>query len=201
MKSKLQKIVGFAAFAFFVLGCSAINKIQKEVEKSQPPQILNATDGSCQVSIPSTWRSETSLNEQAILQASNRIGEQYIVIIRESKQDFGKNANLDFLTNLIQENLKEAVTSPVFSPTTAATVNGFPSRQFEVGGEVLNYKIKYLYSVTETPQNFYQIITWTLASRFDSNRPQLLEVINSFKEISANPQTPFSSGNSSSKKP
>ena len=47
------------------------------------------------------------------------------------------------------------------------TVNGYPARQFEAGGELEGIKAKYIYAVVETPQNFYQIMAWTLSSRVE----------------------------------
>lgn len=185
IKNNWHKFIAFGALLFVVLGCSAIREIQEGVGKAQSPQVLTATDGSCQLTVPSTWRTETVLNELATLQASNRLGEQYVVVIRENKEDFGKSANLTVITDAIRDNLRLAVTNPVFSDSIPATVGGFPARQFEASGEVSGLKAKYLYAVVDTPQNYYQIITWTLTSRFEENRPKLMEVINSFKENAA----------------
>jgi hypothetical protein len=76
-------------------------------------------------------------------------------------------------------------------------VSGNQALQFDADGEVQNMKLKYLYSVVETPQNYYQIITWTLASRYQDNRPQLIDVINSFKENAISNELPVAGSNSS----
>ena len=182
MKLKFQHIFPLIVFLFFALGCSAINKIQKEVEKTQSPQVLTSTDGLYQITVPGTWQTESGLNAQATLQASNRIGELFVIIIRESKEDFGKKVDLNFVTEAIRDNLKKVLTDAVLSEPVSATVNGYPAQEFEATGEVQNIKLKYQYAVIETPQNYYQIITWTRSSRFDENLPQLMEIINSFKE-------------------
>lgn len=189
MKKNWHLLITFGVFIFVALGCSAINKIQKEVEKTQATQVLTSTDNCCQITVPGTWRTETVLNNAATLQASNRLGEEYIVVIRESRQDFGKAVNLDLVTNAVRDNLRKTLSDPVFSDPVSANVNGYPAKQFEISGEAQNIKAKYLYAIVETPQNYYQIITWSLVSRFDENRPQLLEVINSFKEISGSANT------------
>src|SRR5438045_4202403 len=113
MKNNFHKFIAFGVFLFLVLGCSLISKIQREVEKTQQPQTFTSTDGSCQITTPGSWSKETTLNDQATLQASNRLSEQYVVIIRENRQDFGKMANLSMVTNAIQDNLKKTLTNPV----------------------------------------------------------------------------------------
>jgi hypothetical protein len=200
MKNNFPKFIALGVFLFLVLGCSLISKIQREVEKTQQPKIFISTDGSCQITTPGSWSKETTLNDQATLQASNRLSEQYVVIIRENRLDFGKMANLSMVTNAIQDNLKKTLTNPVLTTPVNVNINGYPAQQFEASGEYQNIKAKYLYGVVETPQNYYQIITWSLASRFDENRPRLLEVINSFKETGASStSTPFSAKPASGK--
>lgn len=192
MKIHWHKFIAFGAILFAVLGCSAIRKLQTALEKTQEPQIFTSTDGTCQVTVPGSWRKETDLNREATLQASNRLSEQYVVIIRESRQDFGNAVNLPMVTNVIRDNLKKTLTNAVFTESLNVSINGYPAQEFEAAGEFENIKAKYLYGVVETPQNYYQIITWSLASRFDENRPRLLEVINSFKETGASaPNTTF----------
>ena len=194
MKQIIGKSFAFVVFLFVAFGCSTIEKVQKEVEKTQSPQVLTSTDGTCQITVPGSWSSETDLNPEAVLQASNRLQEEYIVIIRESKADFGKKANLDFVTGVIHDQLQKSLSSDaVLSEATTSSVGNYSARQFEASGEVQNIKVKYLYTVVETPESYYQLITWSLVSKFDANRPQLLEVVNSFKEVSDSPNAASSS--------
>lgn len=193
MKKNWHKIIAFSILLFVVLGCSAISKLQ---DSTQPPQVFTSTDGSCQITAPGSWKRETALNTEATLQAANRLNEQYIVVIRESKKDFGGNANLSMVTGVIRDNLKKTLTNAIFTEPSQVTIDGNQAQQFEASGEFQNIKAKYLYAVVETPQNYYQLITWSLAAKFDENRPRLLEVINSFKEV--NSSTTSTSSNSTS---
>jgi len=115
MKKNLSKYIVFGVFLIAVLGCSLFNKIQKEVEKTQTPQTLTASDGSCQVIVPGNWQTQPDLNSEATIQAGNLPAELYIIVIRESKEDFGKKANLDFFTNGVRENFKQTNAEPVLS--------------------------------------------------------------------------------------
>ena len=199
MKNNLFALLVFAVFLTAVLGCSFFNKIQKEVAKTQTPQTLTATDGSCQIVVPGNWRVLPELNTEGAIQAGNMIGELYIVVIRENKADFGKKGTLDFFTNLARENFKQTAAEAVLSEPLALTINGHQARQFETSGEVQNIKAKYLYATVETDKNYYQIITWTLASRYEENKAQLSEVINSFKEIESGQKLDSHNSNTANK--
>ena len=133
------------------------------------------------------------MHEDAVIQAASLIGEQYIIIIRENREDFGSKFTLDSLTDIARDNFKKGATDTFLSQPISVKINGYPARQFETSGEVDNIKVKYLYAIIETPQNYYQIITWTLSSKFDKNKSIFSEVINSFKE--------FGYGDSSSSSP
>ena len=118
MKDKLFKAFSFGLILFVVLGCSLANRIKKEVEKTQAPQIVTSTDGKFQLTVPGSWQTETTLNEEAALQASSRIGELYVIVIRESKEDFAKTSDVDFVTNLVRENFKNVATEPMMTELT-----------------------------------------------------------------------------------
>jgi len=50
-------------------------------------------------------------------------------------------------------------------------------------GAIKNVKLAYHVATVETPEHYHQIITWTLLSRKDKNRPVLQNVIDSFKIV------------------
>lgn len=190
MKKNISKIIVFGLFLCAVLGCGVFNQIKKSIEEAQKPQVMTSTDGKCQVTVPGSWQKQTTLNDVATIQAANLLGELYVIVIPESKEDIDKSVNLDFVTNVIRENLTKSINSTVFSEPVSVTINGMPAKQFEVSGEAENVKIKYLYAVVDAPQTYYQVVTWTLTSRFESNKDKLLEVINSFKETGSTPPPP-----------
>lgn len=182
MKKNPSKFFIFGIFLFFVLGCGAFNAIKKGIEETQKPQTMVSSDAKCQITVPGSWRKQTGLHDDAIIQAANPLSELYVIVIPDNKVDFGKSANLDFITKLVRDNLNQTVTAPVISEPVATTINGLPAKQFEVSGEVENIKIKYIYAVIDAPQNYYQVIGWTLTSRYETNKGKLMEVINSFQE-------------------
>ncbi len=183
MKNQWHKSIVFGVLLFAVLGCSLVGKIKEGIEKSQTPQVLISTDGKFQLTVPGNWKTETVMNDAAKLQASNRFSELYTVVIRESKEDISETVDLDYYTEIVRGNLQKAAADVVMAEPVAVSINGYNARQFEASATVQNIKAKYIYAVLETPQGFYQIITWTLTSRYEKGKETLINVINSFKEI------------------
>jgi hypothetical protein len=189
VKKNLSKFLIFGVFLFAGLGCGVFNKIKSEIDNAQKPQVIISSDGKCQITAPGGWQKQTSLNDDASLQAANLRGELYVIVIPESKEGMDESVNLDLVTDAVKENLTKTVGGAIFSEPVSTVVNGLPAKQFEVSGEVEKLKVTYLYSIVDAPQSYYQVITWTLTPRFESSKGKLLEIINSFKEtgISAAP--------------
>lgn len=182
MKNKFLKILPLSFLLFVALGCSAISQLKKSVEETQKPKVLECADRKCQLTVPGSWKTQTDLNDVANLQAANPLAEQYAIVISESKQDFTGDVSLDDYVELITKDINTRITDAQITETRSITISGYPAKQIEVSGSVEKVKAKWIYTFIDAPKNFHQILAWTIASRYDSNRPVLLEVINSFKE-------------------
>ena len=180
MKYKIHKFLGFGVLLFAVLGCSSI---MDAINKGGTPQVMPSTDGTYQLTVPGNWSKQTDLNTSATLQAANLRDELYVIVIKEGKSDFPKSADVDTVVNLARDSMQKTVVGAQASTPIPVNINGYPARLFDVSGTVSGVQAKYLYAVVETQGNFYQIMTWTLTSRFDAGKPKLQEVINSFKEL------------------
>lgn len=187
MKTIFYKSLPILAVLFFVLGCSLINRVRNEIDKTQSPKIVTSKDGKIQLTVPGAWKEQNGLNEEAGLQVANPVAEQYAIVISESKADFTDKMTLENFTELIQQNAKSVIADAVVSEPRSLTINGYPAKQFEVGGSIENIKAKWIYTLVDAPNNYHQILTWTLASRYEQNKPVLLDVINSFKETGTSP--------------
>lgn len=147
------------------------------------PHVVTSNDGKSQLTVPGAWKVQTRLNEEAGLQVGNPVAEQYAIIISESKEDFTEEMTLEDFTGLIRQNAEELIKDPIISENKSLIINGYPAKQFEVAGSIDNIKAKWIYTLIDAPENYHQIMAWTLASRYEQNKPVLLEVTNSFKEI------------------
>lgn len=189
MKNYIPKFLPFGLLFFVLLGCSMFK---------QEPQTITSDDGSCQLTVPGNWSKQTGLNKEATLQAANPREEVYVIVIRETKSDFPPGTTLDKVVDVVQDTARKNITSAEIATPSSTTIGGFPAKQFEAGGTVSGLKAKYLYAVVESPTSYYQIMTWTLADRYDKNKTVLQNAINSFKEIGGGNS---STVNSNTKKP
>ena len=179
MLKNIHKYLAFGILLFVVLGCSSI--IEK-IEKAKSPQVIKSTDGSYELTVPGNWAKQNGLNTDATLQVANPREELYAIVIQENKGDFPKGTTIDTIAGLSRDGAKEFITNPQLTEPTKLTIGGHEARQFEASGAVSGIQAKYLYAIVETPGSYYQIMTWTLAPRYDANKSKLMDVIKSFKE-------------------
>jgi hypothetical protein len=184
MKNNIHKFFVFGVLLFVVLGCSSFMEgFKKGIDGGGTPQTMTSNDGTYQLTVPGNWSKQTDLNSEASFQAANTREELYVIVIKEGKYDFPATANVDTVTKLARDSMRNTVTNAMISEPTAVNINGYSARQFDVAGTISGMQAKYLYAVVETSGSFYQVMTWTLTSRFDANKAKLQNVINSFKEV------------------
>lgn len=164
-----------------VIGCSAVKEITKVVDKNSQPKTVESTDKKVQLSIPASWNIQTNLNEQANLQVAQPLQELYTIIIPDSKANLDKSANLEFVADSIRKNTEQMLTNGTTTELVSLKIDGFEAKQFEASGSFEKIKAKYIFTIIDTPETYYQIMSWTLADRFEKNKEVLDEVIRSFK--------------------
>ena len=140
-----------------------------------------------QVSIPSGWKEDRDLHDSAELQASNRRKEQYIIVLSESKEDF-QDMTLEKHSEITRATLVKSLTEAQTSAPTTLTIGGNSALQYEIRGFINNLSVIYLHTTVETDKHIHQILTWTLKSMYDKNKPVLQKVTESFKEVKASVQ-------------
>ncbi|HEY0047896.1 MAG TPA: TIR domain-containing protein [Pyrinomonadaceae bacterium] len=160
-------------------------ELGKGWKKAQMQLIVKSDDGACQLSFPLGWSKQPDLNSPAAtLKVGNPDEELYVIIIPELKSDFDAGTTLDAYADLVRGNLRKLLAEPDFPEPVSTIVGGFPARQFEAGGIYSGIKVKYLYAVVGTLNNYYQIMSWTPAENYRKNKAELLGVIKTFKAIS-----------------
>ncbi|MBW4618390.1 MAG: hypothetical protein KME17_03260 [Cyanosarcina radialis HA8281-LM2] len=182
---------------FSFQGCATVRNLLRDTSKNtnQTPSTqtspsnnqqnsgsaLTSSDGKTQITLPSGWKQEQDLNEQAGLQAANRAEEMYIIVISENKQDF-QNITLEKHSELTRGLFLKNLTNPQVTGPTPVTIDGNRGVQYELKGGINNINAAYIHTTLETAKNYHQIVAWTLQSRLDQNRSQLQEVIQSLRE-------------------
>ena len=166
-----------------VLACNLASVVKKAVDKAQQPTQLTSSDGTTQLTLPGGWREEKEMNDSAILQAASRFQEMYIIVIKEHKQDYHEGATLQEFTELSRTSLMTTVKEPQATEPIAAPIGAYSAMEYQLAGSVDKIKVKYICATVETPNHYYQVLTWTLPSRFAKNEATLRQVMQSFKEL------------------
>lgn len=196
MKTFARPLTAIAILVLFTCSCAVMKEIQKSAEKAKEPKIFNANDGSCQLTAPGSWSEQKDLNEKAIIQAGNLREEQYLLVLPESKLDFGKSFDINRYAELMVETYKDTsntdapITDATYFPVMSVTVNGMQARRFEISGTVKGIKARFIITLIDGKTNFYQVMTWTLASKYDKNKDVLIQATDSFKETAGLPPPP-----------
>lgn len=146
------------------------------------PKVVVATDGVSQVTIPGTWREIPTLNDKAEIQVGNEVSEQYLIVLTESKLDFD-DIDLAEYADLAAETLETSLTNKVRSPAVPRQVQGRPALEMRITGTIDKLNIVYWLTAVEGREHYFQVLTWTLASRSNANESALRSVTDSFQEV------------------
>ena len=166
----------------YLTGCGLPGGLRKGSKGRRSPSVLKSSDGACQVTLPAGWDEKRDLHDSAELEAANESEEMYVIILQESKEDFQK-MTIDQHSEITRGTLEEALTAPQVQEPTRSTIDGYPALQSEIRGAAENINVVYLHTTVETEKKYYQILAWTLSSKFMKNRSKLQEVVQSFHEI------------------
>lgn len=184
-RSKFIAVLLSVVFLVSFAGCSVVNKVKDSTGESAKKQTIASADGKFEITVPGNWKEDKSLNEEANLQVSNRAQEKYLIVIEESKQDFDKSFTLKDYSSLVKDNMVKNGQDMTTGGDKEITVNGDKAEYFEVTGTVEKIKAKYIVIIAQDKDNIYQIISWTLSSKFDKNKDEMMEVAQSLKTKTA----------------
>ncbi|MFC7393805.1 hypothetical protein [Scopulibacillus cellulosilyticus] len=144
-------------------------------------QGFKSNDGNSAIKLPADWRTESNLNPDASIQASNTANEEYLVIISEPKSHFNNGFKLKDYYNIVIKNMNNAVQNASSTKPVSIKINQKPALQYELSGEVENIKLSYLVTLVESPDGFHQVIFWTLKPRMNDNRQFFKDAAETFQ--------------------
>jgi hypothetical protein len=187
-----KPIIFIIAVIFFsvIIGCSSIKDITKIVDKNSKPKTVVSTDNKVELTVPASWSIQTNLNEQANLQVGQPLQELYTIIIPDSKANIDQSVDLEFLADSIRKNTEQSLTNGTTTDLVSLKIDGFEAKQFEASGGYQKINAKYIFTIINTPDTYYQMMSWTLADRFETNKEILDQVIRSFKLKKATDKNP-----------
>ena len=141
---------------------------------------IHARDGSCEISVPSSWIDSPDLSKAAAIGAKDLIGNEYVIVFVHSKEDYTGGLD-DFAkdhTDLLREKLK---TPEVEAPVTIS-INGRSAVRQIVRGEIDRLHITYRITYFEGRDNFYRVLCWSLESKAGASAGDFDKIAESFRE-------------------
>lgn len=147
-------------------------------------QVVRSANRVSRLTKPRGWKVDNELNEEADIQIANEGKEGYFIVISELKSDFERYITYEDHSALTREFMKEVLINyhEVTGPTSVE-INRMKGVQYEITGSVDGVRIKYLHTTLEGMRHFYQLIAWSLPSKYDENKPTFDRILESFYEL------------------
>ena len=146
-----------------------------------PSKVVIAKDKRTQITVPETW-GILELNDAAEIQLGSEADEAYLIVLNELKDDL-YGWNLDKHSHVTLGRLLATVAFPTITGPKSLKIGDSPAVQYEIRGAVESRNIIYIHTTIDGPKHFSQILAWTLPSRVEAVRPQLLNAITTFREV------------------
>ncbi|MCL2873250.1 MAG: hypothetical protein FWF41_09855 [Betaproteobacteria bacterium] len=152
-------------------------------------KILSATDQEnqlkVQIKVPADWMTRKDLNDDAVIQSSDKASTLFLVVISEPKNQFDKDAQLKDYADIVIENFLEKTEgqAKITKEAVKTTVNGRPALQYEIERKMNKItSVTLIYTMVEGPKGFHQIMAWTYNSYWGEQQPLLKSITDSFRE-------------------
>ncbi len=173
----------FSVIAAIALA-SAIASIFSLFSNISKPETFLSRDQQFQITAPSSWRSDSTLNDEADISISNDFGVKYFMVLSEKKDDFDSGVTLQDYLQIVEENYAVEMSEGPIQPPQETSVNGFPAIAFSFKQEAEDgIEVAYMVTVVETGTHFHQLHAWTLASKYDGVKEELQGIMQSFQEV------------------
>ena len=149
---------------------------------SESRKIVRSTDEQVQITVPASWIKQPKLHSDAILAVTDSSKELYLIVLSENKSDF-PDLNLNKYAQKTKDNLISNLKSPYTSVRRNLVVHNNKAIQYELRGLSDGIEVAYLHTSVEHRQNYYQILAWTLHSKFSDKKEHFQEIIQSFQAV------------------
>ena len=99
-------------------------------------------------------------------------------------QNYDLDYDLDLYYNSIaSQPFLETIKDGKVSPPGRQTIDGKNAIVAEITGKIDQTEVYYRMGVIESPYAFYQILVWTRADNREKYQPDMIKIIESFKEL------------------
>ena len=142
---------------------------------------ITSQDGLFKLKVPNDWKILKNLNEAAAMQVGNLMKEQYLIVIVDMKEDF--DGSLSEHVSITSQHIASSADNAQISEPEHLYINGRQAIRYYITGTIGRAKVKYVQTTIEGQQAYYQILAWTLPSRFEDASEAFEQVAQSFQEI------------------
>jgi hypothetical protein len=143
--------------------------------------VIDSMNGShYALDLPSTMTAG-DFSENASLQYADRSAELYVMVIDESKEkiaSFGLDYDLETYMKIAVRRLD----STGLYRSSTRTLGNYKAIQTEVKAKFKGENMVYQLTAIETETGFYQILLWTLESRYEKHKAEMERIVSSFRE-------------------
>jgi hypothetical protein len=167
-----------------VVAASGCQKLT-ETFGGQAPKVLSSSDGSLALTVPGSWTDDSApdrkLNDQAVLQASNRGSELYVIVLSQAKDELN-GMDLAKFSEATRATQMQAMRNGIEEGPKQRTVNGLPAIEYVLKGSVDKADIVMKHVAVDGGKRYHQVLVWTLKSSWDAEKTGLDAVVDSLKE-------------------
>ncbi len=144
-------------------------------------KIMRSSASSARLRVPKNWISGIADNPEASINAGNGFRESYVVMIEEDFNLQAEGATLNDYGVAVVNIISEGVEGADVLASSRINANGREGISYDLKGKVQGIGITYVIAVYATDTQVFQVIAWSLSSRFAGNEKVLRDVVASFE--------------------
>lgn len=138
--------------------------------------------GKIQVDLPPGWEEMPDLHESADIKAGSKSADAYLVVVSE-RREILRSKTLEDYSQFTRDALVSTMSFPQHLGPRRKRIDGKLALQYEIRAiGRFGSRLVELHTVLESPEYFHQVVLWTSAERFKTNEPEMLAIVESFRE-------------------
>jgi hypothetical protein len=165
-------------------GCGLLGTGQSTSSKNTAVQTtvqLTSSDGKYSLEIPDKWKDmQAALSSDSVLACGNNAKEQYLIIIPDSKSEL--SMNFSEYTSVILHQIGTNMENAVIDQTADFEIPGHAATRTTVSGTADGLKVRYWVYTVDCPEDYLQIVAWTLQDKAEETEQTYDQVAQSLKE-------------------
>ncbi len=164
------------AFLFPVLLAPACGK------PAPASRTVYGLSGKIQVELPPGWEEMPDLHESADIEAGSKSADAYLVVVSE-RREILRSKSLEDYSQFTRDALVSTMSFSQHLGPRRKRIDGRLALQYEIRAiGKFGTRLVELHTVVESPEYFHQVVLWTSAERFKANEPEMLAIVESFRE-------------------